>query len=318
MTSRRHPLLLALTLLSVPAALPAAGCSTSSHPTRPAALGAPARSASLLAVLGEPGPLEVETVVSADWKVDRSGLINLEHPRAKEAGLQDGLEDIQVYFHVVRHPTRGLFVVDTGVERALRDAPDRAAVRGLAARALKAEHLKVRTALGDFLASERAPLAGVLLTHLHLDHLLGMPDVPADVPVFLGPGETEPRAVVNVLARGVTDRALAGKGALHTWAFRPDPDGRFAGVLDVFGDGSLWALWVPGHTPGSTAYVARTKDGPVLLAGDTCHTAWGWRNGVEPGAFTADHAKNAQALEALRALAAAHPALQVRLGHQAL
>jgi glyoxylase-like metal-dependent hydrolase (beta-lactamase superfamily II) len=84
----------------------------------------------------------------------------------------------------------------------------------------------------------------------------------------------------------------------------------------VFGDGSLWALLVPGHTPGSTAYLARTTKGPVLLTGDTCHTRWGWEHDVAPGSFTADHAANVESLKRLRALVAEHPAIDVRLGHQ--
>ncbi|HEY1088332.1 MAG TPA: hypothetical protein VGE37_11575, partial [Archangium sp.] len=54
----------------------------------------------------------------------------LEHEKAKAAGLTDGDESIQIFFHVIRHPTRGLFLVDTGVETALRDAPEKSALSG--------------------------------------------------------------------------------------------------------------------------------------------------------------------------------------------
>jgi hypothetical protein len=52
------------------------------------------------------------------------------------------------------------------------------------------------------------------------------------------------------------------------------------------------------------------------LTGDTCHTAWGWENDVEPGSFTADHPGNAESLARLRTLVREHPAIEVRLGHQ--
>jgi N-acyl homoserine lactone hydrolase len=270
----------------------------------------------MLAVIDQPGPVTVETVESCQWEVDRGGLINLKHPRAKEAGLQDGPEPIQVYFHVLRHPTRGTFIVDTGVERKLRDNPEEAAIRGMVASFMNREKMKFTMPLADWLAKEQAPLQGVFLTHLHLDHVMGMPDLPASTPVFLGPGETREHSFMNMFVKGSANRELEGKGPLSEWAYTPDPSGRFDGILDLFGDGSVWAIWVPGHTAGSTAYLVRTPDGPVLLTGDASHTRWGWEHDVEPGTFSADIDRSAESFKKLRALAAEHPSMSVRFGHQ--
>jgi glyoxylase-like metal-dependent hydrolase (beta-lactamase superfamily II) len=259
----------------------------------------------------------VETIASCDWAVERSGLINLSHEKARAAGLTDGDEPIQVYFHVIRHPERGTFIVDTGIERALRDDPSRAAIRGAVASFMHLEKMKALMPLGDWVATAKK-LDGVFLTHLHFDHISGMPDVPKGTAIYSGPGEAADRGALNFAVQPSTDRALEGQQAISEWPFQADPDGRFAGVIDVFGDGSVWALHVPGHTVGSTAYLARTPQGPVLMTGDTSHTAWGWLNGVEPGSFTADRAANAVALEKLRTLAAEHPGMSVRLGHQRL
>jgi glyoxylase-like metal-dependent hydrolase (beta-lactamase superfamily II) len=300
------------------APLAASACALTHHGTEPSALGQARRSGELLAVIDQPGPLTVETVSSADWAVDLSGLVDLKDPKAKAAGLKDHLEPIQVYFHVIRHPTRGTFIVDTGMERKLRDDPAHAAIRGFLARFMHMEQLHIHTALGDWVAAQKQPLQGVLFTHLHLDHISGLPDVPPGTPLYTGPHEASAHSFANMFLRPNADRAFAGQAPISEWRYEPDPDGRFDGVIDVFGDGSLWAIWVPGHTPGSTAFVARTANGPVLLTGDTCHTEFGWQHDVAPGSYTADHKANAASLAKLRQLVAEHPAIDVRLGHQPL
>jgi N-acyl homoserine lactone hydrolase len=302
--------------LLVTASLALAGCVATTHAAQPSALGAPRRSADLLAVIDQPGPLEVETVVSTEWSITRAGLVNLDSPKAKAAHLTDGDEPIEVFFHVVRHPRLGTFLIDTGVERALRDDPKNAAIGGLVGAVMHVERMSMEHPLGDWLAQHPEPLRGVFFTHLHLDHVSGAPDLPKRTPLYAGPGETEASALLFAATQGTIDTALHGLPAVNEWPFRPDPDGRFAGVVDVFGDGSFWAIWTPGHTPGSTAYVARTPAGPVLFTGDTSHTRWGWENEVEPGSFTADHAKNSDSLARLRRLAKEHPKMIVRLGHQ--
>lgn len=80
------------------------GCQLTSHPVEPATRGEPRPAAAMEALLATPGPLRVETVVAADWAVARSGLVNLDHPKAVAAGLEDGDEPIQIYLHALRHP----------------------------------------------------------------------------------------------------------------------------------------------------------------------------------------------------------------------
>lgn len=303
---------LALALLSTVA------CRTTSHDTQPADLGTPSRSSAMTQDLEAPGPITFERVLAADWAVARAGLINLEHPEAQKAGLEDGEEPIQIYFYALRHPTRGLFLVDTGIEAALRDDPDRAAVRGLVRSAMNAEALKIHQDTKGWLAAQPTKVAGVLMTHLHLDHVMGLPDVPAGTPVYTGPGEGGARSFLNAFVQGSTDRTLAHLPPLSELQFQPDPDGRSSGVLDLFGDGSVYAISVPGHTPGSVAYLVRSTQGPILLTGDTCHTKFGWEHEVEPGDFTADHEQNRAALLQLTALQKSHPTLRVYLGHQSL
>jgi N-acyl homoserine lactone hydrolase len=291
-------------------------CLATDHAVEPAKLGVARRTADMLAVIDHPGPIRFETVTSADWSVDRGGLINLDHPKAKAAKLKDELEPIELFFHALEHPSQGLFIVDTGADRALRDDKEHAGLSGMAANAFGVDRMKVKVPLAEYLAQRGKPLSGVLLTHMHADHIAGMLDVPAGTPVFVGRHEATSRGFMNLFTQSLTDRLFAKQAPIRELEFKPDPDKRFDGVIDLFGDGSVWALYVPGHTPGSVAYVVRTSSGPVLMTGDTCHTAWGWNNDVEPGSFTMDRSKNIESLARLRRLSREHPAMLVRLGHQ--
>ncbi len=309
------------TLLLLIAGLVAAvaiGFRPSSHPTKTASIGVASDTSKLDALIDVPGPITVESVVGAQWEVDRSGLINLDHPTAKAAGLEDGPEAIQVFVHVLRHPTRGVFLIDSGIEKALRDDPERAAIRGLVAKVMKTEKMVVEHDTASVVNAEGGKIAGVFLTHLHLDHVSGLQDVPKGTPIYAGPGETATRAFLHAFVQGSIDRSLEGHDPLAELEFSPDSSGEFAGVLDLFGDGSVFALWVPGHTPGSVAYLARTTTGPVLFVGDACHTKWGWENEVEPGSFSHDRPESAMSLKKLAGLVKKHPAIRVRLGHQSL
>lgn len=267
--------------------------------------------------LEAPGPVSFKRHVAANWKIDRSGLLNLEHPRAQAAGLTDELEPIEVVFYILEHPEHGGFMIDSGIARSVALQSDDMPVRWPVSAAMPMDTLDVRLDTQQYLASRSAPLQGVFLTHLHLDHILGLQDVPKTTPLFIGAQEAEDTRVLHSLARPTTDLNLRGFSALQEWTLQTDARAPFP-FVDVFGDQSVVGLHVPGHTRGNMAFVVRTPNGAQLLTGDACHTTWGWQHEVEPGTFNTDGEKAADSLRRLKAFAAAHPAMTVHVGHQDL
>lgn len=292
------------------------GCTLTSHPLGKPALGKPSSSAEMERLIDQPGPIQLETINSADWSVPLAGMVNLKSPAAIQAGLKDRDEPIQVYAHLLRHPQRGNFIVDTGVSRKLVDDPGKEGLNWLIQKVMHIEKIQIRKSTAEILQGMDGKLSGVFFTHLHLDHISGMPDIANEVPLYIGATESTETSFKNMFVRGASDQLLKDKQPLQEWHFQPDPQNKFEGIIDVFEDGSVFAIRTPGHTPGSVAFLIRTTHGPVLLTGDTCHTRWGWEHTVEPGDFTADNEHNLKSLKSMKELVARHPQIEVRLGHQ--
>lgn len=260
---------------------------------------------------GQTGPIQLESVISARWEVPTSGVIDLTDPKA--ADLANDPFPIVLPVHVLTHPDHGVFVVDSGISEE-RAAGQRDVARGLVASFAKS--IEPVESLAHILARQDAALAGVLITHTHLDHVMGLTDVPAGVPIYGGPGEGDAHGLTGHLIQPTVRRAFDER-PLTVWDFdNAVALGPVPHALDVLGDGSLWALQTPGHTPGSTSYLAFTTEGPALFVGDTSHTRWGWDNAVPPGTYTEDHDMNRASLLMLRELVDQHPETTVFVGHE--
>ncbi|MEU1995744.1 MBL fold metallo-hydrolase [Nocardia gamkensis] len=124
--------------------------------------------------------------------------------------------------------------------------------------------------LGDSLAMSAVPVDAVdfaIATHLHWDHVAGLLDLPASLALRTSAAELA----------WATNPATAPVGVAESLGSRPTPsfdlDGppvlTFSRSHDFFGDGSVLAVDLSGHTPGSIGLVLAVPDGgTVLLAGD--------------------------------------------------
>ena len=107
-------------------------------------------------------------------------------------------------------------------------------------------------------------------------------------------------------------RLVIGKGDFEQTAGKEDPFGPWRGEgkpvtaatadVDIFGDGSVTALHLPGHTPDHLALLVNLASGPVLLSGDLYHSLDAReKRGVPP--FNTDRAQTLAAMDKFEALA---------------
>jgi N-acyl homoserine lactone hydrolase len=95
-------------------------------------------------------------------------------------------------------------------------------------------------------------LMAVILSHTHMDHAGGLVDLP-NVPVYLSHDEIDFMARYRRLQtiQVVPAEAKAMDGRVHALHFEPKPYETFDESADIFGDGSVVVVKLPGHTPGS-------------------------------------------------------------------
>ena len=90
---------------------------------------------------------------------------------------------------------------------------------------------------------------------------------------------------------------------LAPWRTGHAPVETVSGDKDVFGDGSVVMLAMPGHTQGSCALLVRlAQSGPVLLSGDVAIFEDQLEAGAVPS-FNADRARSLASMQRLRQIA---------------
>lgn len=286
------------------------GCASvqSRHALAPSDLGDVSRTSAMAASLGSAGQVTFQRIAFAHWTAGRGTFIDRDDPRT--AAVPQGMEEATIYAYVLDHPQFGRFMIDSGVSRDLEPR-----LNPLMRRGLQDLDVRIEQSTADWLADETPPRA-VFLTHLHFDHVGGLMDLPQSTLAYVGPGEARDRALLYRLTGRPADIALDGYGPLREWRFEPDPDGVFDGVIDIFGDGSVWAIHLPGHSRGSTGYLINAVDGPRLVVGDAVQTRLGWEQGMPQPLSGEAQAEAQRTLDALRAFVAAHPQVEIFLGHQ--
>jgi N-acyl homoserine lactone hydrolase len=130
------------------------------------------------------------------------------------------------------------------------------------------------------------------ISHYHFDHT-GQAAAFPQAKLLLGKGDVE------VLRKPGNDSAkplehwLSGGGALE----------EVMGDKDVFGDGSVVMLDLPGHTPGHHGLLVKlTKTGNVLLSGDVAHFRENYESDGVPS-FNDDRTKSLASLDRFKKIA---------------
>lgn len=141
-----------------------------------------------------------------------------------------------------------------------------------------AQTLRLKRGLVDQLAEVKVrpeQIETIGISHWHFDHV-GQSGRFPQAKLLMGKGDLE---LLRATPPVDTDSA---KGLAH-WLGGGGKLEEVTADKDVFGDGRVVMLKLPGHTPGHYALLVRLASGPVLLSGDQYHFTEQVKNrGVPP------------------------------------
>lgn len=176
---------------------------------------------------------------------------------------------------LIRHPSAGAIVVDTGLHPSIA-TDGRENLGRLGARLGKPE-----LAAGEDLPAqlrkrglEPGEVPVVVMTHMHLDHTSAISEFPQSTFV-LSEAEWEaasagPSPLLNGYRRAHFDYAFDyrtvdfDRGGIDSYA-------SFGRSFDLFGDGSLRLAYTPGHSAGHISVIARLEQRDFVIGGDAVY-----------------------------------------------
>ncbi len=124
-----------------------------------------------------------------------------------------------------------------------------------------------------------AEVSTIIVSHLHADHVAGLRDFPAARFVVSQPALELQRNVrgVDAVRRGVIQALFPSDFADRAWAittFADESLPALGATHDLFGDGLIRLVPLPGHARGQMGALVRSYRGAVLLCADG---AWSTR-----------------------------------------
>jgi glyoxylase-like metal-dependent hydrolase (beta-lactamase superfamily II) len=223
---------------------------------------------------------------------------------------------VPVPVFLVRHPTAGAMLIDTGFHPSVAVDPK----QNLGAVAGRVQ--KVRMAHDDAVMVQleqrgltRRDIRVIVMTHLHTDHASGISEFP-DATFVVDRAEWD-AASAGGLLQGYDARHFD-----HAFDWRAvdfasrevDSFASFGHAANLFGDGSVRLFSTPGHSAGHMSVLLRLREHELLVCGDALYSRASLDEDLLP-LFRADEHRYVRSRAEIRRFAEQTPSAVIVPGH---
>ncbi len=259
-------------------------------------------------ILAKPYPLEYKLIHAGDITIDRNDLL-----QNSPDSWADRYKPIPVFSHWLRHPVHGELLIDAAFSDSFKKDNTGSYSRMMKLLVtLSSIENNLEHNLTSQLPNNGTGIKQLFITHFHPDHTSGLDDLPADLPVIASLSEYD--FLARLVNGDLFDRRSNWLALDFTQGIEIPP---FKKVLDVFGDGSLFAISTPGHTAGHTSFLINSAQEAKLIVGDASHFSFGFNNNLAPSAIGDESSLLAKkSLSQLISFKKQYPEVKFILGHE--
>lgn len=238
------------------------------------------------------------------------------HFNSKSPGFKSQPQDERfnpVLAYLVVHPEKGYLLLDTGLHASFAQS-GKGNFGWMLSKMIKTQTEKGKDVVSQLEKINISPsdIHNVIFSHLHPDHLCGLPAFQGvkNLTVFVDRNEIKAAKSILAVMNGYIKSHLAGfhiEPIEYKNSLQP-----FDKVCDFYGDGSLFIVSTPGHTIGHVSVILNMKSGPLFLTFDAAHRR---ANVVEEIPPKGDYKAALKSLQNIRSFLDQNPQTKVIFAH---